>query len=284
MQYVQASNRILIISNDSFIIGLLTGYCAANKFTLKCVSYSEPLHVQGIYPEYKVVIIDLRHLPTLLTDANLALLKICNNQYHIPICAISAPGTVPISLMKPWIDYYSDYTFIDKLDSYIHKYVTDFIHILNERRTSERRVGERRNVNADRRRATLDRRLPLDTVDSFSAKPSNASMGALNLSTDHESLGVFDIDMNTHIVYLKGKDLKLTGKEFKLFTLLAEDIERVCSTERIIKHLWPNRLRANKSDLYQYMHLLRKKVELDPDDPHWILTIKGVGYKLNVQS
>ncbi|WP_114325783.1 winged helix-turn-helix domain-containing protein [Candidatus Colwellia aromaticivorans] len=30
------------------------------------------------------------------------------------------------------------------------------------------------------------------------------------------------------------------------------------------------------------MHLLRKKVECDPDNPHWIITIKGVGYKLHI--
>ena len=71
---------------------------------------------------------------------------------------------------------------------------------------------------------------------------------------------------------------------FKLFKLLAEDPERVCTTEKLITSLWPNRGRANKSDLYQYMHLLRKKIEKDPDNPLWIKTIKGAGYKLHIPS
>ena len=98
----------------------------------------------------------------------------------------------------------------------------------------------------------------------------------LNQENESDVLGVFSIDKNSKAVFFKGKNLGLTGKEFKLFNLLANYPKRVCSTESIIEHLWPNRERANKSDLYQYMHLLRRKVEENPDDPHWIVTIKGV--------
>jgi len=47
-------------------------------------------------------------------------------------------------------------------------------------------------------------------------------------------------------------------------------------TDEIIKHLWPENNRATKSDLYQYMHLLRKKIEKDPNNPQWIMTVKGL--------
>lgn len=53
-------------------------------------------------------------------------------------------------------------------------------------------------------------------------------------------------------------------------------------SDEIINHVWPENNRVTKSDLYQYMHLLRKKVEIDPNNPQWILTVKGFGYKLNV--
>jgi DNA-binding winged helix-turn-helix (wHTH) protein len=58
----------------------------------------------------------------------------------------------------------------------------------------------------------------------------------------------------------------------------------VLMAEEIIQHLWPGNNRATKSDLYQYMHLLRKKIEKDPDNPQWILTVKGFGYRLDVSS
>ncbi|MFU8790180.1 MAG: winged helix-turn-helix domain-containing protein [Methylobacter sp.] len=79
-----------------------------------------------------------------------------------------------------------------------------------------------------------------------------------------------------------GEPLHLTRKEFDLFELLANDPDRVFLTDEIVHHLWPKNNRATKSDLYQYMHLLRKKIESDANRPQWLLTVKGFGYKLNI--
>lgn len=89
------------------------------------------------------------------------------------------------------------------------------------------------------------------------------------------------IDQRNKCVYLKGKKVDLTRKEFELFELLASDPDRIFMAEDIINHVWPDNTRATKSDLYQYMHLLRKKIEKDPNNPQWIATVKGFGYKLS---
>lgn len=269
MQCYQPDNSMLIISNDSFIIGLLTGYCVANHFTLKCLSRSKPLYCNGDNPKYKLIIIDLRELTTSLIEEHLESLNIIHSQYSIPICALHNKNVMPLYLMLPWVSYYKDSIFIEKLDDYINKYIIDFTHFFDERRNENRRLG-------------TDRRTLLGTINSFSSKQLNGAVGLLSPDIELELLGLFEIDRDCQSVYLKGKNLELTAKEFKLFKLLAEEPERVCTTEKLITHLWPNRGRANKSDLYQYMHLLRKKVELDPDKPHWIKTIKGVGYKLHI--
>ena len=62
---------------------------------------------------------------------------------------------------------------------------------------------------------------------------------------------------------------------------LLSDINRVFKNSEIINHLWPESVRASKSDLYQYMHLLRKKIEKDPNNPRIIKTARGFGYKIN---
>ena len=92
----------------------------------------------------------------------------------------------------------------------------------------------------------------------------------------------FKIDQRNKCVLLKGHKVDLTPKEFELIELLLTDVDRIFTTEEIIKHLWPENHRATKSDLYQYMHLLRKKMEKDPNNPEWILNVKGFGYKLNI--
>jgi len=269
MQYFQSDNSMLMISNDSFIVGLLTGYCVANHFTLKCIPHSKLLDNDGDNPEFNLIILDLRDLTSPLIEDHLESLNTIHNQYSIPICAIHNKSPMPLYLTLPWVNYYNEESFIEKLDDYISKYIIDFKNIFDERRYSNRRLG-------------TDRRILLDTISSFSSKQVNGTMKLASTSLDLELLGFFEIERDCQNVYFKGVNLELTTKEFKLFTLLAEAPKHVCTTEKLITDLWPNRRRANKSDLYQYMHLLRKKVELDPDNPYWIITIKGVGYKLHI--
>jgi len=256
-----------IISNDNFIIGLLTGYCVANHFILKCISHSKLLYTNGVHPKLKLIIIDSRELAPTLTEENLKSLNNIHNQYSIPICVIHNSNKIPFYLRLSWVSYCKDIDFIERLDQNINKYINkDFIN-------------EQRNYN---RRSGTERRILRSTINSFIPKRLKGAVRPLNPDVKLELLGHFKIDTDCRNVYLKGKDLELTAKEFKLFKLLAEDPKRVCTTEKLISHLWPKGGRANKSDLYQYMHLLRKKIEHDPNNPHWIITIKGVGYKLHV--
>ncbi|MGB5444579.1 MAG: helix-turn-helix domain-containing protein [Psychromonas sp.] len=269
MTCLQSINRILIISNDSFMVGLLTGYCVAHNFILKCIPRSCLLDGNKVSSGFKLIIIDLRDITSLQIEAHLEPLKNINNQYATHVCAIHNHSEKSLSQIPSWVDCFQDENFIEELNDYIDKYAINFIDDFSERRNGERR-------------SEADRRTLSSMVTPFSSNQFNGKAPLLNAKDNHQILGIFKIDKDYQSVYLKGKDLELTRKEFKLFKLLAEDPGRVYTTEKIISHLWPDRARANKSDLYQYMHLLRKKVELDPDNPRWILTIKGVGYKLNV--
>lgn len=92
----------------------------------------------------------------------------------------------------------------------------------------------------------------------------------------------FQIDHRNKCVILKGHQIFLTPREFELVELLSTDIDRIFTSDEIINHLWPENDRATKADLYQYMHLLRKKLENDPNNPQWLMNVKGFGYKLNM--
>src|SRR5690606_26213518 len=131
----------------------------------------------------------------------------------------------------------------------------------------------------NRRASHRDRNeVPSHSLDAhYEAVPKNGS-------GESGTVGPFHIERRFKTVSLYGKTIDLTRKEFELFELLSRDVERVLMAEEIIQHLWPGNNRATKSDLYQYMHLLRKKIEKDPDNPQWILTVKGFGYRLDVTS
>lgn len=266
--YIQSQKSMLVISSDRFIVGLLTGYSVANNFSFRSVSCSKPLSVQSVNEVYSVIIIDLRSLTPLLRKSHFESLKKINAQYTIPICAIHSQNDSGIDNDLSWVNYCQDTDLLAQLDSYINQYVIETHSAYSERR---RRI----------RRLVLDRRSLSAAYDNVASDRIINNCNDVEIPSERFCLGQFEIDKNCRAVYRNGRNLALTGKEFKLFLLLAEFPERVCSTEKIIRLLWPNTRRANKSDLYQYMHLLRKKVERDPDNPQWISTVKGVGYRLN---
>ncbi len=92
--------------------------------------------------------------------------------------------------------------------------------------------------------------------------------------------GPFKIDDRHKTVTVEGKERWLSPKEYTLLKLLVAVPGRVVSNEQIIAALWPRSSRATNSDVQQYVHLLRTKVEKNPRQPLWIKTVKGFGYRL----
>ncbi len=97
--------------------------------------------------------------------------------------------------------------------------------------------------------------------------------------TDILQAGVIVLDDRTKQVTVAGEAVALSPKEYELLKLLASDPGRVFSNEEIIVRLWPGSTRADASDVKQYVHLLRGKLE-KPGAATCIETIKGFGYKL----
>lgn len=92
-----------------------------------------------------------------------------------------------------------------------------------------------------------------------------------------------EIDDLRKIVVLRGNEVTLSPKEFALLTLLASHPGRVFSREDILAELWPRSHYATAQDVQKYVYLLRKKIERDPSNPEYILTVRGFGYRLAEQ-
>jgi DNA-binding response OmpR family regulator len=97
-------------------------------------------------------------------------------------------------------------------------------------------------------------------------------------------VGALHVDDRTKVVRLRGKEVQLSPKEYELLQLLACEPGRVFSDAEIIAHLWPTGGHATANDVKQYIHLLRSKIEEDPQHPRRIQTVKGFGYKLTAVS
>jgi two-component system phosphate regulon response regulator PhoB len=92
--------------------------------------------------------------------------------------------------------------------------------------------------------------------------------------------GDLSIDMQTREVELKGKIVDTTAKEFDLLVFLAQAPRRVFSREQILKSVWDSS--GNWQDaatVTEHVRRLRKKIESNPDEPRWLRTVRGVGYR-----
>jgi hypothetical protein len=92
-----------------------------------------------------------------------------------------------------------------------------------------------------------------------------------------ESLRVDDLGKR---VFMNGAEIKLSPKEYELLRLLVSEPGRVFSNEEILRTVWAGRQWATAQDVKQYIYFLRKKLEADPEQPKYIVTVRGFGYKL----
>lgn len=83
-------------------------------------------------------------------------------------------------------------------------------------------------------------------------------------------------------VFLNGTEVKLSPKEYELVRLLASEPGKVFSNEEILQAVWAGRQWATAQDVKQYIYFVRKKLEADPENPKFIITVRGFGYKLNL--
>ena len=84
-----------------------------------------------------------------------------------------------------------------------------------------------------------------------------------------------------HQVLVDDKEVVLTGKEFQILLLLAQNQGRVFSKEQIYDCIWNNEYVYDERNMTAYINKIRRKIEPNPARPRYILTVWGVGYKFN---
>jgi DNA-binding response OmpR family regulator len=93
-------------------------------------------------------------------------------------------------------------------------------------------------------------------------------------------LGDVHIDFARQEATRKNKSLHLTAKEFAMLRLLAESNGEPISRERFLDLVWGYAAFPTTRTVDNHIASLRAKIEKNPDDPKWIKTVHGIGYKL----
>jgi DNA-binding response OmpR family regulator len=93
-------------------------------------------------------------------------------------------------------------------------------------------------------------------------------------------IGDIKIDTSRHTAQVKGVNLDLTPKEFDLLTFLAANRGRVFGRDALLEKVWGYDFGGDTRTVDVHVRWLRQKIEENPDHPARLITVRGVGYKL----
>ena len=94
-------------------------------------------------------------------------------------------------------------------------------------------------------------------------------------------VGDFRIDLQARRVHVRGRQVRLTPKEFELFVYLARRPNRVIEHRRLLEAVWGENAQERTEYLRVFVGQLRKKLETDPSEPRHLATEPWVGYRFN---
>lgn len=80
-------------------------------------------------------------------------------------------------------------------------------------------------------------------------------------------------------VFVREKEVKLSLKEFRLLEMFMNSPHRVWSRQELLEQVWETDVADNSKTLEVHIRWLREKLELRPNRPRYIVTVRGVGYR-----
>jgi len=210
----------------------------------------------------------LRALKTILGAGHFRVISAVNGEQGISLAASQSPDVIILDLTLPDMDGIL-------VCEEIRQWSAVPIIVLSVRES------ERDKVSA------LDK-----GADDYLTKPFNIEelLARIRVALRHstQSLGNKEsvinagglaIDLARHIAMLNGEEIKLTATEFKLLSYLAAHADRVLTHQAILTHVWGLEEADHIEYLRVYIGQLRRKIEVDADDPQILVTDPGIGYR-----
>ena len=94
-------------------------------------------------------------------------------------------------------------------------------------------------------------------------------------------IGPFELDPSKYTFTKNNVPVQLTIIEFSLIKLLMQHAGRVIKRDDILRSIWGEEVYVTPRTVDTHVANLRKKIEDDPDQSHWVIGIRGAGYKFN---
>lgn len=92
--------------------------------------------------------------------------------------------------------------------------------------------------------------------------------------------GELVLNLNAYSVMKNGKKVELTAKEFEILKLLMKNPKKVYTKEQLYSQIWNDAYMGDENAVNVHISRLRNKIEDNPRDPNYVVTVWGIGYKL----
>lgn len=103
-------------------------------------------------------------------------------------------------------------------------------------------------------------------------------------ASDIYEKGPLRVNFTTYEVHVAGRPVKLTLKGFEVLRFLIQNRNRVLSRDQILDGVWRSDVYVTPRTVDVHIRRIREALEHDERDPDWIVTVRGVGYKLDERS
>ena len=90
-----------------------------------------------------------------------------------------------------------------------------------------------------------------------------------------------EINTGAHKVFVNGKEVQMTTKEYELLFFLASNPNIVFSKDQLFDSIWSDEYCGDTATVPVHIQKIRKKIEKDPASPEYVETLWGTGYRFN---
>jgi two-component system response regulator RegX3 len=132
-----------------------------------------------------------------------------------------------------------------------------------------------------RMQAILRRVAPAEPVGLPSDTPDDDTPTEAEDPFPDAAFGTVRVDLTRREVTVEGRPTHLSRREFDLLAVLLAPAGRVRTRDELIDLLWPDRYLSDSRTLDTHIHRLRSKLEPDPSNPQFIVTVRGVGFRVD---
>jgi len=110
----------------------------------------------------------------------------------------------------------------------------------------------------------------------------NANKGESDKRADELNVGPVSMNLSTRRVYVHGAEIELKHKEYELLTFLISNPDMVFSKEHLYERIWGMYALGDLKTVAVHINRLREKIEKDPQNPVFLQTVWGAGYRFKM--